>query len=87
MNQFEIFSSFEENTWKQLSNVNTATYNSLTLSKTERRYVTTTDGKKMLVWVVLPQNFDKKISNTFILSGPQSPLTQFYFDGITVDGC
>jgi dipeptidyl aminopeptidase/acylaminoacyl peptidase len=58
----------KKNTWK-LSNVNTATYSSLTLSKTERRYVTTTDGKKMLVWVVLPSNFDaKKISNTFILS-------------------
>jgi hypothetical protein len=31
-------------------------------------YVTTTDGKKMLVWVVLPPNTFKKISNTFILS-------------------
>lgn len=43
----EIFSyNLKKNTWKQLTNVNTATYSTLALSKTERRYVTTTDGKK-----------------------------------------
>ena len=31
----------------------------LALPKYERRYVTTTDNKKMLVWVILPPNFDK----------------------------
>jgi hypothetical protein len=28
----------KKNTWKQITNVNTATYDSLALSKTERRY-------------------------------------------------
>ncbi|MGZ9734540.1 alpha/beta fold hydrolase [Flavobacterium sp. GNP002] len=78
----EIFSyNLKKNTWKQLSNVNTATYNSLALSKTERRYVTTTDGKKMLVWVVLPPNFDatkKYPTLLYCQGGPQSALTQFY---------
>ncbi len=78
----EIFScNLKTNTWKQLSNVNTATYYSLALSKTERRYVTTTDGKKMLVWVVLPPNFDASKKYPTLLycqGGPQSPLTQFY---------
>ena len=78
----EIFScNLKTNTWKQLSNVNIATYNSLALSKTERRYVTTTDGKKMLVWVVLPPNFDASKKYPTLLycqGGPQSPLTQFY---------
>ncbi|TDE46893.1 S9 family peptidase [Flavobacterium rhamnosiphilum] len=78
----EIFSyNLKKNTWKQVSNVNTATYNSLALSKTERRYVTTTDGKKMLVWVVLPPNFDASKKYPTLLycqGGPQSPLTQFY---------
>lgn len=78
----EIFSyNLNKNTWKQLSNVNTATYNSLALSKTERRYVTTTDGKKMLVWVVLPPNFDASKKYPTLLycqGGPQSALTQFY---------
>ncbi|MDI5896593.1 S9 family peptidase [Flavobacterium yafengii] len=78
----EIFSyNLKKNTWKQVSNVNSATYNSLALSKTERRYVTTTDGKKMLVWVVLPPNFDASKKYPTLLycqGGPQSPLTQFY---------
>lgn len=78
----EIFSyNLNKNTWKQLSKVNSATYNSLALSKTERRYVKTTDGKKMLVWVVLPPNFDatkKYPTLLYCQGGPQSALTQFY---------
>ena len=78
----EIFSfDLKKKTWKQLSNVNTGTYNSLALSKTERKYVTTTDGKKMLVWVILPPNFDatkKYPTLLYCQGGPQSPLTQFY---------
>ncbi|PRZ26446.1 S9 family peptidase [Flavobacterium granuli] len=78
----EIFSfDLKEKTWKQLSNVNTEIYNSLALSKTERRYVTTTDGKKMLVWVILPPNFDKTKKYPTLLycqGGPQSALTQSY---------
>lgn len=78
----EIFSfHLKKKTWKQLSNVNTETYNSLALSKTERRYVTTTDGKKMLVWVILPPNFDASKKYPTLLycqGGPQSALTQLY---------
>ncbi len=78
----EIFSfDLKKKSWKQLSNVNTKTYNSLALSKTERRYVTTTDGKKMLVWVILPPNFDatkKYPTLLYCQGGPQSALTQFY---------
>ena len=78
----EIYSyNLKKNNWKQLSNVNTSTYKSLALSKTERRYVTTTDGKKMLVWVILPPNFDASKKYPTLLycqGGPQSPLTQSY---------
>lgn len=78
----EIFSfNLKKKNWIQLSNVNTATYSSLALSKTERRYVTTTDGKKMLVWVILPPNFDatkKYPTLLYCQGGPQSALTQFY---------
>jgi dipeptidyl aminopeptidase/acylaminoacyl peptidase len=78
----EIFSfNLKKNTWKQLTDVNTATYASLQLGKFEKRYVTTTDGKKMLVWVVLPPNFDpskKYPTLLFCQGGPQSPLTQSY---------
>lgn len=78
----EIFAyDLKTTNWKQITNVNTETFNSLALSKTERKYVTTTDGKKMLVWVVLPPNFDatkKYPTLLYCQGGPQSPLTQFY---------
>jgi dipeptidyl aminopeptidase/acylaminoacyl peptidase len=78
----EIFSyDLKKNTWKQLSNVNTAAYASLQMGKIERRYVTTTDGKKMMVWVALPPNFDaskKYPTLLFCQGGPQAPLTQSY---------
>jgi len=67
--------------WKQLTTINNESYGKLTLSKTERRYVTTTDGKKMLVWVILPPNFDKNKKYPTLLycqGGPQSALTQSY---------
>lgn len=78
----ELFSyHFKKKTWKQLTEVNSATYKSLQLSTVEKRYVTTTDGKKMLVWVVLPPNFDTSKKYPTLLycqGGPQSALTQFY---------
>ena len=78
----EIYSySFKKKVWNQLSDINTKTYSNLALSKTERRYVTTTDGKKMLVWVILPPNFDatkKYPTLLYCQGGPQSPLTQSY---------
>ncbi len=67
--------------WAQLTKVNDKFYAGIKMSKTEKRYVTTTDGKKMLVWVVLPPDFDAKKKYPAILycqGGPQSALTQFY---------
>ena len=68
-------------TWQQITKVNDQAYSKLTLSTIEKRYVTTTDGKKMLVWVALPPNFDKTKKYPTLLfcqGGPQSPLTQSY---------
>jgi dipeptidyl aminopeptidase/acylaminoacyl peptidase len=78
----EIYSyNLKKKTWLKLTKINDEAYSKLSLSKTERRYVTTTDGKKMLVWVVLPPNFDatkKYPTLLYCQGGPQSPLTQFY---------
>ncbi len=66
---------------KQLTHVNDKTYSSITLPKVESRYVTATDGQKMLVWVIYPPDFDKTKKYPTLLycqGGPQSPLTQFY---------
>ena len=71
----------KKKTSAQLTKTNDAFYATLSLPKFERRYVTTTDQKKMLVWVVLPPNFDKTKKYPTLLycqGGPQSPLTQFY---------
>ncbi len=67
--------------WTQLTDVNKDLYGNVANSQTERRYVTTTDGKKMLVWVVYPPGFDKNKKYPTLLycqGGPQSALTQFY---------
>ncbi|HEV7229713.1 MAG TPA: S9 family peptidase [Bacteroidia bacterium] len=66
---------------KQLSHVNDKVYSTLAMPKFEKRYVTTTDGLKMLVWVILPPNFDatkKYPTLLYCQGGPQSALTQFY---------
>ena len=67
--------------WNQITKVNDEIYSSIAKCKTERRYVITTDGKKMLVWVILPPNFDASKKYPTLLycqGGPQSALTQFY---------
>jgi dipeptidyl aminopeptidase/acylaminoacyl peptidase len=67
--------------WKQLTTVNNDIYSKIALSKVEKRYVTTTDNKQMVVWVILPPNFDpakKYPTLLYCQGGPQSPLTQFY---------
>jgi dipeptidyl aminopeptidase/acylaminoacyl peptidase len=78
----ELFSyNLKKKTFVQLTKTNIETYAQLAMPKYERRYVTTTDGKKMLVWVILPPNFDKSKKYPTLLycqGGPQSPLTQFY---------
>ncbi|MBN8702395.1 MAG: S9 family peptidase [Bacteroidetes bacterium] len=66
---------------KQLTHANDETYASLSMSRVERRFVTTTDNKKMLVWVIYPPNFDASKKYPTLLycqGGPQSSLTQFY---------
>ena len=71
----------KKKTWKQLTNTNKAIYDNIAMGKTEKRYVTTTDGKKMLVWMVYPPNFDPNKKYPTLLycqGGPQSPLTQYY---------
>ncbi len=66
---------------KQLTHVNDHDYNSIQLSKVEKRYVKTTDKKDMLVWVIYPPDFDpgkKYPTLLYCQGGPQSALSQFY---------
>jgi len=66
---------------RQLTHVNDAIYKEVSMVRTERRWVETTDHKKMLVWVIYPPNFDASKKYPTLLycqGGPQSALTQFY---------
>ncbi len=78
----EIFSfDLKNKTFRQLTQVNNEFYGKLDLPTVEKRMVTTKDGKQMLVWVILPPNFDKNKKYPTLLyaqGGPQSALSQFY---------
>ncbi|HUR30589.1 MAG TPA: alpha/beta fold hydrolase, partial [Saprospiraceae bacterium] len=78
----ELFSvNLTDGSMKQLTHVNDEAYSKISMVKSERRWVETTDHKKMLVWVVYPPNFDpakKYPTLLYCQGGPQSALTQFY---------
>jgi len=66
---------------KQLTHVNDAMNAAINQSKFERRFVKTTDGKEMLVWVIYPPGFDSTKKYPTLLycqGGPQASLTQTY---------
>ncbi len=65
----------------QLTHANDDFYNSISLSKIEKRMVKTTDGKEMLTWVIYPPNFDpakKYPTLLYCQGGPQGALSQIY---------
>lgn len=78
----EIYAyDLKKKNWNRISRANDAFYKDIAKSKVEKKYVTTTDGKKMLVYVILPPNFDANKKYPTLLycqGGPQSALTQFY---------
>ena len=65
----------------QLTDENSHIFNQLTLGKVTQRWVKTTDGKQMLVWIILPPHFDETKQYPTLLfceGGPQSPVSQFW---------
>ena len=71
----------EEGELRQLTFVNQQIYDNIPMGKCEKRWVKTTDGKQMLVWVILPPNFDKNEKYPTLLycqGGPQSVVSQFW---------
>ena len=66
---------------EQLSALNQPIYDHITMGKVEKRWVKTTDGKQMLVWVILPPDFDPQKKYPTLLycqGGPQSVVSQFW---------
>ena len=65
----------------QLTHENDKTYQGVSMSKTELRSITTTDGATLHAWVIYPPDFDpakKYPTLLYCQGGPQSALSQFY---------
>lgn len=65
----------------ELSFENKDILNQLKMGKVEERWIATTDGKKMLTWIVYPPNFDPNKKYPALLycqGGPQSTVSQFW---------
>jgi dipeptidyl aminopeptidase/acylaminoacyl peptidase len=66
---------------QQLTFENKHIMDQLTFGKMQQRWVKTTDGKEMLVWIMLPANYEegkKYPTLLFCEGGPQSPVSQFW---------
>ncbi|MDR6239846.1 alpha/beta hydrolase family protein [Aureibacter tunicatorum] len=65
----------------QLTFTNQNLLNNVTVGKVEKRWITTTDNKKMLTWVIYPPNFDRNKKYPALLycqGGPQSTISQYF---------
>ncbi len=73
--------NLESGELKQLTDVNREIYDNIDFGKVEERWITTTDGKKMLTWVIYPPHFDpakKYPTLLYCQGGPQSTVSQFW---------
>ena len=62
----------------RISDINTDIYDNIRMGEVQKRWVTTTDGKKMLTWVILPPDFDpakKYPTLLYCQGGPQSVVS------------
>ncbi len=65
----------------QLSFLNKHVYDTIEMGRIEKRWIKTTDGKDMLVWVIYPPGFDESKQYPALLycqGGPQSAVSQFF---------
>lgn len=66
---------------ERLSDINGEIYRHIRMGEVQKRWVKTTDGKQMLVWVILPPDFDpakKYPTLLYCQGGPQSVVSQFW---------
>lgn len=71
----------KQSTQTQISFENKQVLDQLTMGNSQERWVKTTDGKDMLVWIITPPHFDPNKKYPTLLycqGGPQSPVSQFW---------
>ncbi|MCY1720098.1 S9 family peptidase [Prolixibacteraceae bacterium Z1-6] len=64
-----------------LTSINKGILDQLTMGKVEKRWMETTDGKQMAVWVIYPPHFDPNKKYPTLLynqGGPQGTVSQFW---------
>ncbi|MEA1874004.1 MAG: S9 family peptidase [Bacteroidota bacterium] len=77
----ELYVVDTEGNDRQLTAVNQFIYDEIEMGEVREEWVETTDGKEMLVWLILPPNFDENKEYPAILycqGGPQSAVSQFF---------
>lgn len=65
----------------QITDIDANIYANMDMGKVTKRWVKTTDGQQMLVWVILPPGFDESKSYPTLLycqGGPQQVVSQFW---------
>jgi dipeptidyl aminopeptidase/acylaminoacyl peptidase len=77
----EVFSIDLTGSETQLTFTNEHIYSKIETCKVVEKWVTTSDNKKMLTWMILPPDFDETKKYPAILfcqGGPQSTVSQFF---------
>lgn len=77
----ELFNVSAKGAESQITFTNKALTDNISWGKVEKRMITTTDGKQMLTWVILPPNFNPQKRYPTLLycqGGPQSMVSQFF---------
>lgn len=77
----EIFTFDKSGSAEAITKVNTPVFDHIPNSEVREEWITTTDGERMLVWVILPPDFDESMQYPALLycqGGPQSAVSQFY---------
>ncbi len=75
----EIFQIDDNGNEKQLTNTNKNIYDAIKMGDVREKWVKTTDGKQMLVWLIMPPNFNpakKYPALLFCMGGPQIAVSQ-----------
>jgi dipeptidyl aminopeptidase/acylaminoacyl peptidase len=66
---------------KQMTTINKGLLSTIEMGEVKERWVKTTDGKEMLVWMIYPPDFDSNKKYPALLycqGGPQSTVSQFW---------
>ena len=77
----EFFDVAADGTLNRISEINKPVYDAVKMGEVQKRWVRTTDGKRMLTWVILPPDFDPTQKYPVLLycqGGPQSVVSQFW---------